>query len=125
MKIIRELNGQFGKIDKETVKRASKYIVLTGDDFTDYQSIVMLELLRQNIAQGKSNDIAKYCLPENFKTELVWTINARSLQNFLSLRLSSSAHFEIRKLAQKIYQEIPDDAKFIFDEIYKNSSKNK
>lgn len=47
-------------------------------------------------------DKIKYALPECYKTELVWTINARSLRNFLKLRLSLKAHPEIRKLATMI-----------------------
>ena len=48
-------------------------------------------------------DKIKYALPECYKTELVWTINLRSLRNFLKLRLSLKAHQEIRKLAYEIY----------------------
>lgn len=47
-------------------------------------------------------DKIKYALPECYKTDLVWTINARSLRNFLKLRLSLKAHQEIRKLATMI-----------------------
>ena len=65
-------------------------------------------------------DIAKYCLPESYKTELTWSINARSLQNFISLRSSKSALWEIQNLANAIYAALPDEHKFIFDEcVYK------
>jgi thymidylate synthase (FAD) len=47
-------------------------------------------------------DKIKYALPECYKTELVWTINARSLRNFLNLRISPKAHHEIRELARTI-----------------------
>ena len=36
------------------------------------------------------------------------TINARSLQNFLTLRLDSHAQWEIRKLALEIERELMD-----------------
>ena len=114
--MIRELNGTFGKISKETVARASKYIVLTGDDFTDYQSIVMLEMLRQNVTRGTSNDVSKYNLLEAYKTSLVWTANARSLQNFLSLRTNKAALKEIRDLANEIFKQIPEEHKFLFED---------
>ena len=57
MKLIRELQGQFGSIDADTVKRASKYIVLTGHDLTDYNMIIALELLRQNVVSGTSGAV--------------------------------------------------------------------
>ena len=97
-----------------TVKRASKYIVLTGDDLTDFNSIRILDILRNSIVKGTSNDIAKYNLPECYKTELTWSINARSLKNFLSLRTDKSALKEIRKLAFDIYDNLPDTHKFLF-----------
>jgi thymidylate synthase (FAD) len=103
-------------IDNKLKQRASKYIVLTGDDEIDIQSIKALENLRQLVVSGKSNDVAKYCLPEAFKTSLVWTINARSLQNFLSLRTSKSALWEIRDLAQAIYNNLPEEHKYLYKE---------
>lgn len=61
-------------------------------------------------------DSIKYALPECYKTELVWTINLRSLRNFLKLRLSLKAHQEIRKLATIIYSclvaNLPNDILF-------------
>ena len=112
--LIREL--QIGSIllTKETVERASKYIVLTGHDLTDFQSILNLELLRINIHSGTSNDIAKYNLGEAYKTEEQLTINARSLQNFLSLRSDKSALWEIRQLAHAVYDALPEDHRYLF-----------
>lgn len=61
-------------------------------------------------------DRIKYALPECYKTELVWTINLRSLRNFLKLRLSLKAHQEIRKLATIVYSclvaNLPNDILF-------------
>ena len=55
-------------------------------------------------------------MPECYKTELTWSINARSLQNFLSLRSSKSALWEIRELAYKIFEILPMEHKFIFED---------
>jgi len=73
-----------------------------------------LENLRQLLVAGIPNDKAKYALPECYKTELTWTINARSLQNFLELRSDKSALWEIRDLAYEIYNTLPDDHKYLF-----------
>ena len=95
-------------------ENASRYIVLTSNEFVDNASINALENLRQILNQNTSLDIAKYCLPESYKTELSWSINARSLQNFLSLRSSKSALWEIRDLSNLIYQNVPQEHKFIY-----------
>lgn len=100
---------------------ASRYIVLTSNKFVDNASINALENLRQILNQNTSLDIAKYCLPESYKTELSWSINARSLQNFITLRSSKSALWEIRNLANAIYNTLPNEHKFIFAEcVYKD-----
>lgn len=93
---------------------ASRYIVLTNNEIVDNASIVALENLRKILQNSISLDIAKYCLPECYKTELSWSINARSLQNFLSLRTSKSALWEIRNLANAVFDALPDEHKFIF-----------
>ena len=95
---------------------ASKFIVLTKDARVDSASIKALNNLQALLKEGISNDIAKYALPESYKTELTWSINARSLQNFLTLRSSKSALWEIRELANKIFEALPSDHKYLFEE---------
>jgi len=96
------------------VERAQKYIVMTDNALVNEMSIKALENLRQLLVEGISNDKAKYALPECYKTELTWTINARSLQNFLELRSDKAALWEIRDLAHAIYEKLPEDHKYLF-----------
>jgi len=97
--------------DLGNVKRANKYLVFTGSPLVDYFSILALENLRVAIHQG----IAKFCLPESYKTSLVMTINARSLNNLLSLRSTKLAMWEIRELAKTMYTRLPLSHKFLYD----------
>lgn len=48
---------------------------------------------------NRPNDYLKYSLNEALRTKLRWTVNLRSIRNFLSLRHSEKAHFEIRHIA--------------------------
>lgn len=93
---------------------ASKYLVLTNNEMVDNASILALENLRKILNEGVAMDIAKFCLPESYKTELTWSINARSLQNFLNLRSSASALWEIRALANAAFNALPPEQSFIF-----------
>ena len=111
---LKELKNE-SEFKKGDFENASRYIVLTGNEIVDNAGISALENLRQILQTPISLDIAKYCLPECYKTELSWSINARSLQNFLSLRTSKSALWEIRNLANMIYEALPDEHKFIFE----------
>lgn len=97
------------------VERASKYLVLTGVEMVDEMSLKALENLRLVLVEGISNDKAKYCLPESYKTELTWTINARSLQNFLTLRSDKSALWEIQNLSHALYDALPEEHKYLFN----------
>ena len=97
--------------------RAEKYLVMTKNRYVDACSIEALENLRNILTTTSiSNDVVKYCLPEAYKTELVWTINARSLQNFLILRTNKAALKEIQELAHEIFKNIPDEHKYLFVE---------
>lgn len=115
LKELKEENS-FNENDFDRVK---KYLVLTGNRLVDNMSITALNNLQKVLKDGISNDIAKYCLPESYKTELTWTINARSLQNFLNLRSDKSALWEIRELAFKIFDELPKDHKYLFEDFIK------
>ncbi len=105
----------------EDIQRAAKYLVMTDEDMVNEMSIRALENLRQVLKSGISNDKAKYCLPESYKTELTWTINARSLQNFINLRSDKSALWEIRELALKLYDHLPEEHKYLFTDFLKVS----
>jgi thymidylate synthase (FAD) len=49
---------------------------------------------------GVARELARCALPVGAYTEFYWTINARSLMNFLSLRNSETAQREIRRYAE-------------------------
>lgn len=102
-----------------TFDNVSKYIVITVDNDVNEASYLALMNLKSNLDKGVSNDKAKYCLPEAYKTSLVMTINARSLQNFLSLRTSKSALWEIQDLARELYTKLPEEHKYLFSDCVK------
>ena len=91
-------------------ERAEKYLVMTTDERVNRYSILALDNLRDLVATGMSNDLSKYAIPESYRTQLTWSINMRSLQNFLSLRTDRKALPEIQHLANLIYETLPTDA---------------
>ena len=54
----------------------------------------------QLVELGVARELARCALPVGAYTEFYWTINARSLMNFVSLRNSETAQREIRRYAQ-------------------------
>ncbi|NPA60774.1 MAG: FAD-dependent thymidylate synthase [Epsilonproteobacteria bacterium] len=112
---LKELKGE-DDFTLDELSRVERYLVLTGNVDVDKASVDALNRLQLLLKSGISNDIAKYALPESYKTELTWTINARSLQNFLNLRSSKSALWEIRDLAHGVYNSLPEAHKYLFKE---------
>jgi len=95
------------------------YLVMTGVPAIDSNNILHLARLSEMLVGGLSNDRVKYMLPEAYKTSLVWTINMRSLQNFLSLRTDKAALWEIRELANNIFEALPDEHKYMLKDFVK------
>lgn len=54
------------------------------------------------LAKGVAKEVARCVLPVGTYTEFYWTVNARSLMNFLSLRNAEAAQREIRVYASAV-----------------------
>lgn len=118
---LKELKEEYSFYYEETgyydTERAKKYIKLTGNHQVDSLSIQALDNLRWLVQQNIANDMVKYALPECYLTELTWTINARSLSNFLALRSSPAALWEIRDLTGALFNAIPMSHRFLYEDI--------
>ena len=62
----------------------------------------------QLVELGVARELARSVLPVGAYTEFYWTVNARSLMNFLSLRNSETAQREIRRYAEACEQFLED-----------------
>jgi thymidylate synthase (FAD) len=56
------------------------------------------------VEQGVAREVARAALPVGAYTEFYWTVNARSLMNFVSLRAAETAQREIRRYAEAVEQ---------------------
>ena len=72
-----------------------------------------LETLLNSKAKRNAGDAFKECIPDTLKVNLVLTINARSLKNFMKLRRSGAAYFKIRELAEEMHRVLPQSWKSI------------
>jgi thymidylate synthase (FAD) len=61
--------------------------------FTEYERLIEM---------GVAKELARAILPFGIYTQFYWTINARALMNFLSLRNAEPAQYEIRTYAQAV-----------------------
>ena len=104
----------------DNMERAKHFLVFTSNQAVNEASILALENLRKLLVSNIGNDLAKFAMPESYKTELTWSINARSLQNFLRLRSSNNALWEIRALAFGLFEALPQEHQFLFSDSLQN-----
>ena len=71
----------------------------------------------EDFKEKYGREYSRYLLPLGLQTEFVWTINARSLVNFLGLRLCIRAAPEIRELAKKIHEIVKELVPEIFEKV--------
>jgi thymidylate synthase (FAD) len=84
----------FEKMDLSDAEKAKK--IIEENNISAYNSY--LELLEMGVAK----ELARSVLPVSMYTQFYWTVNARALMNFLSLRTAESAQVDIRKCAKEV-----------------------
>jgi thymidylate synthase (FAD) len=72
------------------------------------------------IARGVAKEIARCVLPMATFTQFFWTVNARSLMNFLSLRNAPTAQYEIRRYAEALETFFADRMPVTYDAFVAN-----
>jgi len=85
-----------------------KYDELMNDIFKLYNAMIQEGILKED---------ARYVLPNSWNTNLVLTINCRSLINFFSLRLCKNAQWEIRDLAKDMLKICQKELPVVFEHI--------
>jgi thymidylate synthase (FAD) len=74
-----------------------------------YMGLNALSTYKLLIENGVAKEIARMILPQNIYTECYWTCSLQAIIWFLHQRLKPDAQYEIRQLAEGIYQLLKDD----------------
>ena len=81
----------FESVEPEVAETAREELRRLYDDaYTTYAKLLDL---------GVARELARLVMPMGAYTEFYWTVNARSLMNFVSLRAAETAQREIRRYA--------------------------
>lgn len=113
-----ELSGRYKEIPtvgyipapqsvRTQVGKPGSYTFEPVDDYLAFETIKHIEQAyevayrkyNKMLESGIAKEVARMVLPVGTYTEFFWTVNARSLMNFLSLRLDASAQYEIQEFA--------------------------
>lgn len=119
---LRELKEveSFLPLNETNLARAKEFLVFVDNEKVDAMSVLALENLRVLLSEHNiKNDLAKYAMPESYKTHLAYSINARSLQNLLTLRSSNKALKEMQDLAKALFDALPCEHQYLFEDCLK------
>lgn len=84
----------FEQADYQTATLAAEIIAeISNSAFDGYEDM---------LDSGVAKEIARLVLPLNTYTEFIWTVNCRSLLNFLALRAAPTSQAEIRWYAEAV-----------------------
>jgi thymidylate synthase (FAD) len=91
-----DMNNKQGSISSEDLDNEKLIKIYNESIEAAYQSYKKL------LEAGVAREMARGILPVAQYTQFYWTINARSLMNFITLRADSHAQYEIRVYAQAV-----------------------
>ena len=72
------------------------------------------------VEQGVARELARSVLPVGAYTEFYWTVNARALMNFVSLRAAETAQREIRRYAEACERFLAEHMPITYDAFVAN-----
>jgi thymidylate synthase (FAD) len=97
---LRVQKGRPGAYTFETIEDPEMYAEYL-DDLAEANQAAW-NFYKKWLRRGVAKEQARISLPLNLYTEIRWTANSRSLMNFLALRNSPGAMYEIRRYAEAI-----------------------
>ena len=103
----------FPELDENVRESVQKEFLKAMEDARKHYARIY-EMLGDRPAVAK--EVARYVLPMATHTHYIWSINARSLINFLMLRLCVRAAPEMRELAKKVRSIVVE----VYPEIFSN-----
>jgi len=93
-------------LGEEAVNKFSEQMNTLEKWYTDWQKL---------LGKGeKSNEDARFVLPNACETRIILTMNVRELRHFFSLRMCSRAQWEIRKMAEEMFRLCFETAPALF-----------
>ena len=104
------------KSSRYTLNKGEIVFESTGDEVIDFLLREWKSIIEKQVKLGKSNEITSLMLPQAYQYKWQVQFNARSLINFFELRRAKSAHFHIRDVANAMFECIPEDIKYLFED---------
>lgn len=94
-----ELSGRYTEYEEEFYIPARERLNEKAIETFERTYKLCYEAYQNLIESGVRRELARLVLPVSLYTQFIWTVNARSLMNFLSLRADSHAQWEMQQYA--------------------------
>jgi thymidylate synthase (FAD) len=104
-----DVRAQVGKPGAYTFERLSEGLARTTVEMISSANEKAYEVYQALLEMGVAKEQARVVLPVSMMTQFYWTLNARSLMNFLALRTHETAQHDIRQYANAVL-EVSKDA---------------
>jgi thymidylate synthase (FAD) len=97
-----DVRTQVGKPGAYTFESVEPEVAETTREVLESVYRTAYEAYEQLVDAGVARELARCVLPVGAYTEFFWTVNARALMNFVSLRAAETAQREIRYYAEAV-----------------------
>lgn len=109
--------GGFGYVIPPAIRALGEQAVCEYEvQMAQMQSWYEIWQKRLGEAGESSNEDARFVLPNACETRVLLTMNVRELRHFFALRMCSRAQWEIRSMAQSMFEQCYEAAPALFDD---------
>lgn len=123
--LVRHRIASFSQRSQRYVDESTPSYVIPDEIKNDSNALTLYQSAMNNAWEiyhklqqmGYKNQISRYVLPNACTTKICFTINFRSLRNFLKLRLSIRAQPEIREMAKQMLELLIELSPSCFEDL--------
>lgn len=100
--VVSEIRTQVGKPGAYSFEPVDDKVAIRARNLIQAHNVASYREYTDLIEMGVAKEVARMVLPVSMYTQFYWTVNARSLMNFLALRTDENAQYEIRMYADAV-----------------------
>ena len=97
-----EVRTQVGKPGSYSFEPVDESVARSAVEVIQSVNEKAYEAYTHLVERGVARELARVVLPVSMYTQFYWTVNARSLMNFLGLRTHETAQYDIRQYANAV-----------------------
>ena len=115
-----DVRGQVGKPGSYSFEPLESSVADAALEIIDNANADAYDAYQALLEMGVAKEQARVVLPVSMFTQFYWTVNARALMNFLSLRTHETAQYDIRQYANAVHELARDQMPITFASWDKN-----